>query len=446
MHKSLMRNLSDLDTMKNKKRVLIITYYWPPAGGSGVQRHLKFVKYLRLFGWEPIVFTVANGEYPELDSSLIEEIPPDTLTLKSWTLEPYLLFKALTKNRQQVDANLFHSGAKKGVVGRGLFWIRSNIFIPDARILWAIPSFFKLSAFLQKEKVHAIISTGPPHTAHIIGRLISRRFNIPWLVDFRDPWTKIDYFDKLNLSNISRGIHERLERNILRSADCVVTVSPYHANELSKISNSKVNVITNGFDEEDFSTLFNADDKRFSIVHTGMLSESRNHDVFWNTIAELALENGQFHDALEIRLYGKTDAAVRQSIPAVLANKVFIYEYTNHTAIPAILRKAQVLYLPIHNCAVDIGFLPGKLFEYLAVRRPILSIGPLSGDTASLLRGLKAGETVSYDQKVELKKYLLDRFHAFQQELPYITNANLDQFTRRKLTERLADLLNQISN
>lgn len=427
-----------------KKRVLIITYYWPPAGGSGVQRHLKFVKYLRLFGWEPVVFTVENGEYPETDVSLISEIPRDILTLTAPTLEPYTLFKAISGNRQKVDANLFHTNRKKSLFSKMIFWIRSNLFIPDARILWTIPSLFKLNRFLKVEKMDAIISTGPPHTAHVIAHRLRRKFNIPWLADFRDAWTKIDYFEKLNLSTPARMIHQKWERKILTAADCVVTVSPYHAGELQKISNRDVSVITNGFDEDHFPLSPRVPDEKFTIIHTGMLSESRNHGIFWEALTTLALENKAFRDQLEIRFYGKTDPAVAQSVTPVLADKVFIHDYVDHVEIPGIMSRAHILYLPIHNCSVDVGFLPGKMFEYLAARRPIISIGPSEGDTAHLINDLKAGYSFEYHQTDLLKKCLLECFHAFQNKTPYIMNADIDQFTRKNLTKKLADLLNQI--
>jgi glycosyltransferase involved in cell wall biosynthesis len=352
----------------------------------------------------------------------------------------------LTGNRHQVGANLFHNNRKKGMLSRALFWIRSNFFIPDARILWTIPALIRLNKFLKTEKIDAIISTGPPHTAHVIAHRLSRKFNTPWLADFRDAWTKIDYFEKLKLSSVARKIHQKWERKILAAADCVVTVSPYHATELARISKRKVNVITNGFDEDHFALLPQACDEKFTIVHTGMLSESRNHTIFWEVLTTLVQEDDSFRDQLEIRFYGKTDPVVAQSVTPALAGKVFIYDYVDHAGIPGILARAQVLYLPIHDCSVDVGFLPGKLFEYLAARRPIISIGPSMGDTAHLIHELQAGYTCEYHEKQALKEYFLTCFHAFQNKTPYVMNAGIDQFTRKNLTEKLAGLLNQVSN
>jgi hypothetical protein len=431
---------------EQKKRVLFITYYWPPAGGSGVQRPVKFVKYLREFGWEPIVFTVANGEYPEKDSSLQDDIPEGIHIIKASTLEPYSLFRKITGNKHRVDANLFHSKEKKGIISKLLFWIRSNLFIPDARVLWILPAIIKLYPFLRGNKIDAIISTGPPHTVHIIAKRLSKMFGVPWLADFRDPWTKIDYFEKLDLSPLARRIHQRLEHRVLTTADCVVTVSPFLAGELEKLSNRKVHVLTNGFDEENFPAILSIPDKQFTVVHMGMLGEARNHAIFWQALDELVRENEDFDNALDVRFYGKVDASVSQDITPLLAEKVFIEHYVKHSEVPGILRRAHLLYLPIHDCAVDVGFLPGKLFEYLAARRPILSIGPLAGDTAQLIRSLKVGTTIDYREKEQLKDYLKERFQAYRDNKPFETASDLDQFKRRTLTSRLSDLLNTLSH
>lgn len=430
--------------MSRKKTVLIITYYWPPAGGSGVQRHLIFAKYLRLFGWEPIIFTVKNGEYPELDSSLLSEVPEGIKVLKAVTIEPYALFRMLTGNRQTVGANLFHGKRKKSTTSKFLFWIRSNLFIPDARIFWALPSIFSLRRFLRHNSVDAIISTGPPHTTHIIARSISRSFKIPWLADFRDAWTKIDYFEKLNLSRIAKRIHQRWEQKILTSAHGIVTVSPYHAGELQKLAGRHVSVVTNGFDEDHFPDSRVMLDEKFTILHTGMLSEARNHSIFWEALSELSEANRDFREHLEIRFYGTTDASVLESVPPVLTDRTFFHDYVDHAKIPGLLRRARILYLPIHNCSVDVGFLPGKLFEYLGARRPVVSIGPATGDTAVLLEKLKAGQTFEYHQKESLKDCIRAHFQAFENNTSNFVSSNLDTFTRRNLTQQLAMLLDEL--
>ncbi|MBT1688172.1 glycosyltransferase family 4 protein [Dawidia soli] len=427
---------------ERRKRVLLITYYWPPAGGSGVQRSVKFTKYLREFGWEPIIFTVRNGEYPERDQTLIRDIPEDIEVVTAPTYEPYAIFRALTGHKQHVNANLFHNRQKKGVISRLLFWIRSNLFIPDARIGWLIPAKRRLNTFLRQESVDAIISTGPPHTVHLIAASVSKKFSIPWLADFRDPWTGIDYFDKLALTSAARRLHQRLEYRTLTQADSVITVSPFLQKMLEGISHRKVHVITNGFDEENFIHKRPAPDTRFTIVHMGMLGGARDHRIFWQALATLAQHDQAFHEALEIRLYGKVDAGILEAVPPVLARNTSLEHYVPHAVVPKILQRAQLLYLPIHDCAIDAGFLPGKLFEYLAARRPIISIGPVHGDAANVIRSLQAGVTVHYTDLDALIHYFRERFQAYQDHIPFEASSSLAQFSRRNLTAALADLLN----
>jgi glycosyltransferase involved in cell wall biosynthesis len=428
--------------LEQKKRVLLITYYWPPAGGSGVQRPVKFTKYLREFGWEPIVFTVANGEYPERDETLQFDIPEHVQVITAPTLEPYSLFRKLTGNKQPVNPNFFYSRQEKGIISRLLFWVRSNFFIPDARVGWLFPATRRLRAFLQHNKVDAIISTGPPHTVHLIAAQISKQFSIPWLADFRDLWTDIDYFDKLTLTPMARRLHQRLERRILTQAHGVITVSPLMQKMLEGICHRKVHLITNGFDEENFSYARPATDAQFTIVHMGMLGGARDHRIFWQALATLAEQDNVFHRALEIRLYGKVDAAILQAIPPLLKANTFLEPYVPHAVVPSILQRAQVLYLPTHDCAIGAGMLPGKLFEYLAAHRPIISIGPVHGDPANIIRSLQAGETVGYTDYHGLVRWFRERFQAYQRQEPFAVSSSLAQYSRRNLTAALADLLN----
>jgi glycosyltransferase involved in cell wall biosynthesis len=409
-----------------------------------VQRPVKFVKYLRHFGWEPVVFTVSNGEYPEKDQSLLADIPEGTQVITSSTWEPYTIFKKLTRNKYRVDANIFHGTTKKSRFDKLLFWIRSNFFIPDARVFWLIPAVKRLRRLLRTEPFDVIISTGPPHTAHLIAARISKQYNIPWLADFRDPWTGIDYFEKLSLTPAAYKLHQRLERAVLTSAHTVVTVSPAFRKNLENASGRAIRVITNGFDEENFLQADTPVDTRFTIVHMGMFGGARNHPIFWQALQTLAAESDVFRAALEVRLYGKVDASVGASIPASLTANVFIEPYIPHAAVPAVLRRAHLLYLPIHQCAVDEGFLPGKLFEYLAARRPILSIGPSDGDAANIIRELNTGISVGYDEKEKLVRQLRERFQAYLQGQTPVSKESIERFSRKNLTAQLAGELDAL--
>ncbi|HTF81346.1 MAG TPA: glycosyltransferase, partial [Cytophagales bacterium] len=322
------------------KKVLIITYYWPPAGGSGVQRPLKFVKYLREFGWEPIVLTVENGEFPEMDQTLLKEVPQDITIIRRPITEPYSLFKLFTgkKKTEKVNPNFF-SQKDKGLLNTISIFIRSNFFIPDARMWWINPTSKFLIDYLKSNKVDAIISTGPPHSLHLIAKKVKEKTNIPWLADFRDPWTDIDYYKELILLPFARKKHERLEKEVLVSADRVVCVTPSWAKGLEDNGGRPVDIVFNGFDPDDFANTPIALDEQFTVVHTGMFSKGRNHEVFWKAMSELVKENKDFSEKLEIHFYGSVDNSVNlYAAQYGLSHKVTIHSYIPHSEIVNVIR------------------------------------------------------------------------------------------------------------
>ena len=209
------------------KKVLIITYYWPPSGGAGVQRWLKFVKYLRGFGWEPIVYTPENPEAPATDESLLKDIPDNLTVLRTRIWEPYSLYKNFIgqKKGETINAGFLSEKKKPGIAEKISVWIRGNWFIPDARKFWIKPSIIFLSQYLKNNPVHAVVSTGPPHSMHLIALGLKKQLHLPWLADFRDPWTNIDFYDKLMLTKFSNEKHKRMELEVLKNADKVVVVS-----------------------------------------------------------------------------------------------------------------------------------------------------------------------------------------------------------------------------
>src|ERR1051325_721406 len=301
------------------KKVLIITYYWPPSGGAGVQRWLKFVKYLREFGWEPIVYTPENPEAPATDPSLEKDIPGNLTVLKTKIWEPYNLYKGFIgqKKNEKINAGFLSEKEKPGLAERISVWIRGNWFIPDAREFWVKPSVKFLSGYLQKHKVDAIVSTGPPHSMHLIALELKRKFNLPWLADFRDPWTNIDFYKDLKLSKASDEKHKKLENEVLKYADKVVSVGQTMSDEFKKILGSdekKFFVITNGYDEDDLYKSEIKLDPKFTLAHIGSINRDRNPAILWKVLAELVKENTELTSKLEIKLVGKTDVNVDKSI------------------------------------------------------------------------------------------------------------------------------------
>ena len=233
---------------KTSRKVLVITYYWPPSGGAGVQRWLKFVKYLTLMGWEPIVYTPLNPEYPVEDKSLLDEIPPGVTIFKTPIKEPYTIYKKFVgmKSTDKVAANFISDGKKPSWAQKVAVWLRGNFFIPDPRVFWVKPSVRFLSELLEDDPVDVIVTSGPPHSMHLIGLKLKQKYGIPWVADFRDPWTNIDFYHELMLTTVADSIHKRLERKVLTKADLVVTVNRAMQEEFLAKGAKQVSVISNG--------------------------------------------------------------------------------------------------------------------------------------------------------------------------------------------------------
>lgn len=432
------------------KKVLFITYYWPPSGGSGVQRPLKFIKYLRDFGWEPIVYTVENGEFPETDFSLLAEIPENITVLKKSIFEPFAFYKWFTGKKKDFKLVAGYMNQKKTatITEKMAIWIRSNIFIPDARMFWIKPSIHFLDNWLKTNKVDAIITTGPPHSVLLIGLGLKQKHKLPWLVDFRDPWTEIDYYKDLKLANFADKEHKKLEKQVLKFADKVVCVSTYWGSGLARIGNRDIDYISNGYDEQDIhdEIVVNLDTK-FSIVHIGMMGKSRNHEVFWQVIAQLCSENEDFKNDIEIKLYGKCDASVAQSI---IANKLEsiakIYDYVPHNEIVYIQKSAQVLYLSVNETTNAKGILTGKIYEYLAVKRPILCIAPIDGEAAKVVLDAGAGLVSDFGNAINLKANILYFYNNYKQKISFNGGKDFEKYSRKNQTKKLANLLDIITN
>ncbi|MDX1651377.1 MAG: glycosyltransferase family 4 protein [Brumimicrobium sp.] len=431
-----------------KKRVLIITYYWPPSGGAGVQRWLKFVKYLRDFGWEPIIFKPNKAEYPELDYSLQEDVPEGVEIVESDIWEPYHLYKAFTgrKKNEKVQAGFLNERKKPGKLEKIAVWLRGNIFIPDARKFWIRPGVKSLNKWLSTNSVDAIASTGPPHSAHLIALKIKQKHQIPWLADFRDPWTQIDFYDKLMLSKKADRKHKKLEKSVLEGADAVTTVSKHCAIGLNEITDKKVNVITNGFDTDDFQHLPSFQYDEFSITHLGSMNPDRNPFALWDALSELVKENEQFRKDLRIRFIGKTDLSVFEALEKrSLSDKVENLKYLPHDQAVNKAAESAVLLLALNNTPNVMGIAPGKLYEYLALNRPILSVGPPSGDAARIVTEANAGKTIDFDDVQQAKEIIMEWYSRFQNKSLNVESGSIEKFSRKALTEKLSGLLDTIT-
>lgn len=432
------------------KRVLIITYYWPPSGGGGVQRWLKFVKYLREFGWEPVVYTPENPEAPQEDLSLLAEIPSNITVLKKPVWEPYKWYKKFTgrKSAERIQTAFLSEKKKPGLTERLSIWIRGNLFIPDARRFWINPSVKFLNHWLKNNPVDAMVTTGPPHSMHLIGKQLHSLTAVPWLADFRDPWTNIDYYHDLMLGKRADRIHHQLEKAVLEQAGAVVVISNGMKKEFEQIAKRTYDVIPNGFDQADFqNTKEHSPDSLFSLAHIGSLVKTRNPVILWKVLQQMILNEPGFAEKLQLKLIGKTDVFVRQSIEEFgLSRFVRELDYLPHDQVIAEQCRSQVLLLLINNTPNAHLIVTGKLFEYLASSRPIICIGPENGDAAAILKQTKAGKVSGFEEERKLEANIKAYFAAYLAGENNYNSAETAHFERKNLTNQMANVLNNLIN
>lgn len=418
-------------------KVLIITYYWPPAGGSGVQRWLKFVKYLQDFGIEPIVYTVDNADYPKEDTSLLKEVPKNITVLKQPIWEPTnLLFWKKKKAGKAGISNVSKGGF--------LSFIRGNFFVPDPKIFWVKPSVLFLQKYIEENKIDTIISTGPPHSMHLIAQKLHQKNNIKWLADFRDPWSNLYYNKDFKQLSFAREKNLKLEKSILQSADCVLTVSNSLQKEFTKFSNN-VQVVTNGFDDEVQEIKTIKLDTKFSISYIGLLPKQSNPKFLFKVLEEISKENLNFKKDLELNFIGDISEDIKEEIKrcSLIENTIF-KGYVSHKKAIDYQNKSQVLLLLIPNVTNNKGILTGKLFEYLNAKRPILAIGPENGDISEILKNTNAGVIVDFNNSVKLKLEILELYQKYKKGVLKVDSKNIQMYHRKELTKQLASILKNL--
>lgn len=423
------------------KKVLIVTYYWPPAGGPGVQRWLKFSKYLPEYGIEPVLYVPENAHYPLKDPSLESEVPKDIKVLKKPIFEPYSLAGMISQEHtQKISSGIIPEEQKQGFLQKMMLFIRGNFFIPDARKFWIKPSVKYLTKYLQENNIDTIITTGPPHSMHLIGLKLKQNLNIHWIADFRDPWTQIGYHQKLKLLSASRSKHEKLEKQVLQTADQIITTSFTTREEFQKITNSSIEVITNGYDYEKVD-LAPMDDK-FTLSHIGSLLSGRNPENLWLALKELISENADFSNDFELKLIGAVGEPVLESVKkAGLENHLFLKGYVSHSEALGLQRSSQLLLLIEIDSEDTRGIIPGKLFEYMVSNRPILAVGPEKADIQKLITDTNTGAYFLYAQKEEIKAFLLERYREFKNGNLSSHPIGLQKYSRKALTGELAKLI-----
>ncbi|MEZ4857848.1 MAG: glycosyltransferase family 4 protein [Flavobacteriaceae bacterium] len=426
------------------KRVLILCYYWPPAGGPGVQRWLKFVTYFREFGIEPILFVPKNPHYPIEDKSLLAEVPEGIKIIKFPIKEPYKYAKLFSKSKTKKMSSGIIDEKKPSMIEKLLLYARGNLFIPDARIGWVAPSVAFLTRYLSENKdINTLITTGPPHSLHLIGKELKSKLQLKWLADFRDPWTTIHYHKSLRLSKTASAKHKKLEKQVLQSADVVVVTSPTTQKDFQKITTKPVAVVTNGFDTSE--AMDSVLDTSFSLVHIGSLLSNRNPEILWKVLSELASEEPNFKKELQLKLVGLVSNEVKERIHHHnLSENLQVHGYVSHTEATSFQNSAQVLLLIEMNKPETRAIIPGKLFEYLRSRRPIIAIGPSESDIQLILNEIQAGSFFNYSEEILLKQHLKQLYWKFKNEQLFETTVNIDAYSRRSLTQKMAHLITKL--
>ena len=432
-------------------RLLLVTYYFPPSGGAGVQRTLKFAKYLRASGVEPVVLTVEAGAYPSLDPTLAADVPPGVEVVRTLSLDPFGLYGALTGRSRREAVAVGSVGGADSLEKRAGLWARANVFLPDARVGWVPFAARAARRLVRGGRVDAVLTSGPPHSTHLVGLALRRARDargVPWVADFRDPWTGINFYDELPMTAPARAVDAALERRVLRAADAVVTVSPTWARELEAkggLAPGAVRVIQNGFDPNDVGRPAPPAPDAFALTHVGSLYGSRDPETLWASVATLRGRGGL--GRLRIRLVGRVDDAVRASLRRYGLDAITDEGgVVGHAEAVAAMAAAGLLFLSIEPVRNADGILTGKLYEYLASGRPVLALGPPDGDAARLLASVGGGRLVAWDDRAGVEAALEGAYAAWErgEPLPGAAPDALAPLSRPAQTRELAALVRSL--
>ena len=424
------------------KKVLIISYYWPPAGGPGVQRWMKFVKYLPEYNIKPILYIPENPNYPIYDYSLNDEVTEKLEIIKN----PITEISNIISNSKSL--NLIRSGnipnpKEQSLFQRLLFFIRGNLFIPDMKILWKNKSIDFIENYLSKTKIDVVITTGPPHSLHLIGYELKKRLNIKWISDFRDPWVNLNYLNRFHLLPSVKRRHKKLRDKVLINSNSVIVTSE-KLKKLYKEIAPNIFKITNGYDYE-YSTV-NIDSK-FSISHIGSLYPERNPKYLWDIIDEICINNEEFRSNLQINFIGNTS----EKIIKYLSNKTFkscvkFFDYVDYKRAIEFMCSSQILLMVEVNDNDSSYAIPGKLFDYLNSKRPIIAIGPDRSEVNQILYDTNAGKFFNYNESINLKLHIENLYNQYEMGSISYDAKNISIYKRKNLTEELSKIINKVSS
>ncbi len=430
--------------MENVRQALLITFYWPPAGGAGVHRWLRLSSYFLQNGWKLHVYCPEKAEWPVIDKDLEKQVSSDLIMIKRPIFEPH---KYIGKKNNPNVSGGFTRNSKSTLFQKFVIWTRGNLFVPDARVFWIRPSTRFISKYLKEHpEIDTIISTGPPHSMHVIGRNLKQNFpHIKWVTDFRDPWTEIDFYKDLIPGKWADKRQHDLEKACLTECDAVVTISRSSAEDLGKIGNRKVEVITNGYNFPHFDEKKQTLDSKFTIAHFGSMSFPRNPEIVWKVLSDLCKENPEFQQNLQIKLIGPVDYTVFERIEEhqLKANLEFIPLVAHKESIE-MQRSAQILLLVANKTGNVKGILTGKFFEYLGAKRPILAVGEADSDLEKAIHETECGDFISYDDYDHARKTITHWYELYLHQQLISTAKNLHIYSSEYLAKQFCELMEKL--
>ncbi len=426
------------------KKVLIVVYAWPPAGGPGVQRCLKFVKYLPQFGWKPIVLSVENPETAATDGSLLSQIPRGLKIYKTRMLEPFTAYKKLSGRRADAKLATGHLKAtgKKGLLETVASWVRLNMFVPDAKVGWWPYGVSTGKKIIKEDAIDLIFSSGPPHTTHLIARGLAKSSGLPWVADFRDPWVDIDYYHFAKRSRLSTWLDNKFESACLRTATATTTVSKSLVSLLaSKDDAPQSYLLPNGYDAADLPKLemqTRDSNAQLELYYGGSLSPDRTPHALIQAIANLNQADNA--SPILINLAGSSCEEFEQLLDQNGLSNVFNHMgYLPHTEASKKLVNADIALLIINRVPGNERIVTGKIFEYMGAGNPILGIGPIDGDAAQLLKETRSGQMFDYEDSEGISNFLKQasqNYPNFKQSFRF----DCEGFSRENITKQLSEI------
>ncbi len=408
-----------------------------------MQRWLKFAKYLPEAGWEPVIFTPENPDFDLKDETLLRDIPSQLEVIKFPIWEPYQLFSKIKGKTKKHPGRLLEQ-KDRGFLEKSAIWMRANLLVPDPRIFWVKPSVKILTDLVKSGQFQAMITTGPPHSLHLIGLELKRKTGLFWLADFRDPWSQWEFLDSLPMSSIVRKKHENLEQAVLKTADVVTTISPTFQLDLNKIAGREIKLLTNGYDPSDTPQDFNPREKtkdQLHLVYSGIIDSIRN------PIPLLEAIKAEFSEKMEevkLTFVGNVSEFVREFVQADswLSDRIHFAGYVSHQEVFGFYEQADALVLILTDTKNAQGNIPGKLFEYLATGIPVLALGDPKGDSAVILENSDSGNVMAHTDIEGIRKRLREVFESDKRDTD---SSNLEKYSRKNLSVQLAKILDENS-